>query len=91
MTGRGTALFATCALALGMVAVAPLANAITTKFTICAKMLKVYPHGISKSKAAANRAVNNGQHRPAVRPGVYEDSYTTLDRDKGGSMCEQPR
>lgn len=90
-TGRGTALIATCSLVLGMVAVAPPANATTTKFTICAKMLKVYPHGISKSKAAANRAVNNGQYRPAVRPGAYDDSYKTLDRDKDGSMCEQPR
>jgi hypothetical protein len=91
MTRRGTALIAACALGLGLVAVAPPAGAATTKFTSCAKMLKVYPHGISKSTAAANRAVRNGQYRPAVRPTVYANSYKTLDRDKDGSMCEQPR
>lgn len=91
MTRRGTALIAACALGFGMVAVAPPASATATKFTSCEKMLKVYPQGISKSKAAANRAVRNGQQRPAVRPTVYEDSYKTLDRDKDGSMCEQPR
>lgn len=78
-------------LALGLAVTAPPASAATTKFTSCDQVLKVYPHGISKTKAAADRAVRNGQHRPAVRPGVYEDSYKTLDRDKDGSMCEQPR
>ena len=52
-------------------------------------MLKVYPHGISKDKKAADRAVRNGQNRPAVAPKVYADSYKSLDRDKDGSMCEQ--
>jgi hypothetical protein len=91
MTRRGTALMAVCALGLGLVAVAPPASAATTRFTSCEKLLKVYPQGISKSRVAANRAVRNGQQRPAVRPVVYTNSYKTLDRDKDGSMCEQPR
>jgi hypothetical protein len=77
-------------LALATLAVtAPPSEAATTKFTSCAKMLRVYPKGIAKDKKAADRAVKNGQYRPKVAPQVYRDSYKSLDRDKDGSMCEQ--
>ena len=72
-----------------LVAGATPAHAATTKFTSCAKMLRVYPQGIAKDKKAADRAVKNGQYRPAVAPKVYRDSYKSLDRDHDGSMCEQ--
>jgi hypothetical protein len=84
----GIVVAGTLAAGVGLIA-APAVQA-TTKFTNCTNLLKVYPHGISKSKAAADRAVRNGQHRPAVKPTVYADSYKTLDRDDDGSMCEQP-
>jgi hypothetical protein len=78
------------ALAAVLIGVASPASAATTKFTSCDQMHRVYPQGISKSKAAANRAVQNGQARPKVAPKVYADSYKTLDRDRDGSMCEVP-
>lgn len=71
------------ALALGTVAV-------TTPLAGCANMLKTRPDEMGKPKVAMNRAIRNAQC-PAARPSVYEKCNKTLDRDTGGSTCEQPR
>ena len=80
----------TCAAAV-VLSVAPAANAAPTRFTSCDAMHKYYKYGISKDKKSQQRAVREGMYKPALKPGVYADSYKTLDRDKDGTMCEVPR
>jgi hypothetical protein len=64
--------------------------ATTTKYTSCANLLKKYPNGVAKNKAAANRAVKEGFTKPKVSSKIYKVNSARLDRDKDGVMCETP-
>jgi Excalibur calcium-binding domain len=80
----------------GLIAVALTASALTftagpaeavTDFSSCDAMHRVYKNGVSRSKAAANRQVNTGHRRPAVRPAVYRTNDES-DADNDGTACE---
>ena len=80
----------------GLIAIALMASALTltatpaeaaTDFANCDAMHRVYKNGVAKSKAAANRQVNTGHKRPAVRPAVYRVNDES-DADKDGTACE---
>lgn len=66
------------------------ASAVTVKYTSCANLLKKYPNGVAKNKAAANRAVKEGFAKPKVSSKIYKVNSSRLDRDKDGVMCEIP-
>lgn len=82
-----------CATALTItpvMAVAAPADA-AAKYSSCAKLTKVFPNGVAKSKAAANKQVRQGNSRPAHgkrAKKVYWKNYKSLDRDKDGTACE---
>ena len=68
------------------------ASAAVKKYSSCAKLVKVYPHGVAKSAAAAQRQVNQGYGRPAYgakAKKVYAKNKGNLDRDKDGTACER--
>lgn len=76
---------------VGLLATATTADAAAPKFSSCAKLTKVYPHGVAKSRAAAMRQVRDGNPRPAFGPrarAVYAANHTNLDRDHDGTACE---
>lgn len=53
--------------------------------------MKVWPHGVAKSRTAAARAVRDGYSRPAYGPrarAVYWENHSRLDRDNDGTACE---
>ena len=64
----------------------------TAKYRYCENLLKDWPNGVAKNKAAANRAVREGFYRPASSAKarkVYRDHWRNLDRDRDGTACEQ--
>lgn len=72
-------------------AIAP-ASASTTYFTSCAKLNRVFPHGVAKSPAAAVLQVRDGYGRPATTrraKQVYAANHSRLDRDNDGTACER--
>jgi len=80
----------------GLVAIALTASALAltatpaeaaTDFANCDAMHRTFQNGVAKSKAAANRQVNTGHKRPAVRPAVYQANNES-DADKDGTACE---
>lgn len=62
------------------------ANAVK-EFANCTKLTKVYPNGVAKNRNAANKQVDQGNPKPAVKPRVYNKN-SGLDRDKDGTACE---
>ena len=67
------------------------ADATGTYYSSCDRLHRVWPHGVAKSAAAAQRQVNQGNLRPASGPrarNVYWANYTRLDRDRDGTACE---
>jgi hypothetical protein len=52
-------------------------------FKNCTAVKKVYPNGVAKSKAAANKQ----KKTPKVSAKIY-NANKKLDRDKDGSICE---
>jgi excalibur calcium-binding domain-containing protein len=71
----------------GVLAAAPADAAPPKRFANCTALTKVYPHGVAKSTAAANRQVRDGNGRPAVKSAVYAVNAGS-DRDKDGTACE---
>jgi len=76
-------------MALALVAVAGSASAdAAAKYRNCAAMHKRYPHGVAKSRAAANRQVFV-TGRAKVSASLYK-ANKRLDRDHDGVACESP-
>ncbi len=74
------------------VAVATPAEAAGRKFANCTELAKVYPHGVSKSAAAAQKQVRQGYGKPAhgkKARAVYHTNKGSMDRDKDGTACER--
>ena len=85
---------AATALALPVVALsAPQADAAAgTYYSSCAKLTRVYPHGVAKSATAAAKQVRQGYGRPSTTARakkVYWANYKRLDRDRDGTACER--
>ena len=83
----------------GLIAVALTASTLTftagpanavTDYPNCTAMHRTFKYGVARSKAAANRQVNTGHYRPAVRPAVYKANNES-DADKDGTACEVTR
>lgn len=81
----------TTALAIAIVAVggvAPSVGAATRRFSNCATLNTVYPHGVglagSKDKTKGDPVTNF-----TVNKTVYSAQPKTLDRDKDGIACEK--
>ncbi len=67
------------------------AHAAPEKYSSCAKLHKDFKHGVSKSKKAARKQVNQGYGMPAYSERaqkVYWANHTNLDRDHDGTACE---
>ena len=60
-----------------------------TRYSNCAALLKDYPNGVANNKRSAARAVAVGKRRPAVRPKIYRENASRLDRDRDGVACQQ--
>ena len=91
MSPRITAAIAAATVSISLVSVAGQADA-ATYFSSCTKLAHVWPHGVAKSAAAAQRQVNQGYGRPASGPrarAVYWENYRRLDRDGDGTACER--
>lgn len=74
-----------------LVTTTPSAEATAPRFKSCDALMKVWPHGVAKSKTAAARAVRDGYSRPAYGPrarAVYWENHSRLDRDDDGTACE---
>jgi hypothetical protein len=84
---------AATALALPVVALsAPQADAAGISYSSCAKLTRVYPHGVAKSATAAAKQVRQGYGRPSTTARakkVYWANYRNLDRDRDGTACER--
>lgn len=94
MTSRRIAsAVATAVLALPVVALsAPQADAAGTSYSSCAKLTRVFPHGVAKSATAAAKQVRQGYGRPSTTARakkVYWANYKRLDRDRDGTACER--
>lgn len=77
--------------ALSVVVAAP-ADAAVKKYSSCAKLTKDFPHGVSRSKKAANKQVAAGYGKPASgtkAKKVYRKNKANLDRDDDGTACER--
>ena len=75
---------------VGLAEVGP-ADAAQTSYSSCAKLQKDFKHGVSKSKAAAQKQVRQGYGMPAYgthAQKVYWANESRLDRDKDGTACE---
>ena len=86
----GLAAVAVAATTLTMVTTAP-AQAGGKHYSNCDALHRDFKHGVSKSKAAAQRQVRNGYGRPASGKrarSVYATNKGSLDRDKDGTACE---
>lgn len=91
MSPRIAAAAAATALSLSVISLATPADA-ATYYSSCTKLTHVWPHGVAKSAAAAQRQVNQGYGRPASGPrarAVYWENYRRLDRDRDGTACER--
>jgi hypothetical protein len=67
------------------------ADAAAPKYRSCDGLMKVWPNGVAKSKAASNKAVRDGYSRPPYGPrarAVYWENHANLDRDDDGTACE---
>lgn len=62
-----------------------------TRYSNCAALLKDFPNGVANNKRSASRAVAVGNRRPAVRPRIYRENASRLDRDRDGVACQQRR
>lgn len=90
---RLASVVAATALALPVVALsAPQADAAGITYSSCAKLTRVYPHGVAKSATAAAKQVRLGYGRPSTTARakkVYWANYKSLDRDRDGTACER--
>lgn len=90
---RLASVVAAAALALPVVALsAPQADAAGITYSSCAKLTRVYPHGVAKSATAAAKQVRLGYGRPSTTARakkVYWANYKSLDRDRDGTACER--
>lgn len=90
---RLASVVAATALALPVVALsAPQADAAGITYSSCAKLTRVYPHGVAKSATAAAKQVRLGYGRPSTTARakkVYWANYKRLDRDRDGTACER--
>ena len=62
------------------------------KYSSCAKLNKVYPHGVARSSKAADVQVANGYEAPTynkLAQKVYAKNKANLDRDDDGTACQQ--
>lgn len=76
---------------LTLAASAP-AEAAAKTYSSCAKLTKDFPHGVSRSKKAANKQVAAGYGKPASgkkAKKVYKKNKANLDRDDDGTACER--
>ncbi len=85
--------FAVLVSVVAVVGVAELspAEASQTSYSSCAKLQKDFRHGVSKSKAAAQKQVRHGYGMPAYgrhAQKVYWANESRLDRDQDGTACE---
>jgi hypothetical protein len=84
--GRVTSVLAVLACALAVASVP--AEGAAKHYKNCGAVHKRYPHGIAKSRAAANRQVwVTG--RPKISASLYK-ANKRLDRDHDGIACEAP-
>ncbi|HWU20505.1 MAG TPA: excalibur calcium-binding domain-containing protein [Nocardioides sp.] len=91
MSPRISAVIAAAAVSISLVSVSGQADA-ATYYSSCANLTHIWPHGVAKSAAAAQRQVNQGYGRPASGPrarAVYWENYKRLDRDRDGTACER--
>lgn len=61
-------------------------------YSSCAKLTRVFPHGVSKSRAAAMKQVREGYGAPAYGKKAretYARNKSRLDRDGDGTACER--
>ena len=56
-------------------------------FKNCTEVLKVYPMGVAKSLAAAQKQKNYPVNNPLVSATIYK-TIQKMDRDKDGTACE---
>ena len=57
----------------------------------CDALTAKWPNGVAKGLVATNKAVRDGNSRPATTKlavQVYRTNYRSLDRDKDGTACE---
>ena len=93
------AVLALAAPVAGAVAAAPAsatsatsAAAAGTYYSSCAKLTRVFPHGVSKSRKAALKQVRQGYAMPAYGKkarDTYARNSSRLDRDRDGTACER--
>ncbi|MGO4257930.1 excalibur calcium-binding domain-containing protein [Marmoricola sp. RAF53] len=63
-----------------------------TYFSSCKRLNAKYPHGVAKSRAAAQKQVRAGYLSPkygSYAQKVYWRNYKRLDRDRDGTACER--
>ena len=62
------------------------------KYSNCAKLNKVYPHGVAKAKGVKDKVARTTKPVTTfvVNLKVYNLNYKNLDRDKDGIVCEKP-
>ena len=87
---RTLAVLVSAVAVVGLAEIAP-ADAAQTSYSSCAKLQKDFKHGVSKSKAAAQKQVRQGYGMPAYgthAKKVYWANESRLDRDKDGTACE---
>ena len=76
----------------GIAVTSAAAEASAPTFSSCAKLNKVFPHGVAKSRRAAMRQVRDGNGRPAFGPrarAIFRANHANLDRDHDGTACER--
>lgn len=61
------------------------------KYSNCDALHRDFKYGVARSKAAAQKQVRDGYHRPASGDrarAVYRTNNGPLDRDDDGTACE---
>lgn len=69
---------------LSAVVLALPAGAEAATFKNCSALNKIYPNGVAKSAAAANKQ----KKLPKVSKSIYSQ-HLKMDRDKDGTICEK--
>lgn len=92
LAAAATAALLTSGLALTQAPASAAPTAEARRYSNCDALARDFRHGVSKSRAAANKQVRDGYGRPAFGPrakAVYRTNKSNLDRDKDGTACER--
>ena len=78
------------AVAVGVgVGVAPAPAEAMSQAKTCGELRQDYAGGVARSKAAANRVVDQGFRRPIVCKRLYRQVQASLDPNRNGVACER--